>query len=233
MACTMTNTPPTAVPRPPGGFTITRGVVVASTANVNLATASAGTVIDGVTLVNGTTVLLTGQTSPTQNSCYVLEPDYGGDEQGTGSIFTGGVINLTGLDVGRWYWFTKGNASSAVGLETLTDSGLLRPTAGGLMTINGPAGAAYTGVIVELLLRRTGDMNQSGEFTNGMMVQVSSGTANKGVWQYTGVTAPSIGTSPLPWTKVSSIGSSAITIPGTGFSNTAPAPLAVCAQLGP
>jgi hypothetical protein len=54
-----------------------------------------------------------------------------------------------------------------------------------------------------VLLSRDPTLDTSAEYQNGILVRVTAGPLNMGTWQYTGISNPVMGTTALPWTKVS------------------------------
>jgi hypothetical protein len=230
MACTMTNNPPGAIARAAAGFAFAGSAMAASTVNVPLP-AGLPLTMDGVVLAGGSTVLLTGQTVPAANSLYTFRPggnvlDPGGQTYDAGGVWT------TTLPAGVYVWTKGPNATSISDTagHTRTTSGDIQ-IAAGVVTFRGAALASVVDGLALYQTARSRDFDASAEFTNGMMVQVSGGTANSGTWQYTGITNPVIGTTALPWAKISAVKSPAISIPGHVFTNTAPGPLAVCSHI--
>jgi len=80
------------------------------------------------------------------------------------------------------------------------------------------------------LLSRDPTLDVSAEFQTGIVVRVMEGAANSGTWQYTGASNPTLGTTALPWTKLTSLTDTAVAPPlaPPSFTNTPPGALDPC-----
>ncbi len=225
----MTDNPPQAIARAGLFFTFRGSADAAATVNVDINAASDGITVDGLILRNGDEFLCSAQTAPSQNGVYLLAAT--GSEGASGSFNGTGQISLTGQTQTRGFYWVKGNGTSIVGTTTLTDTGVVKPDASGNLVINGPPNTPNTGSLKAVVANRSAPLNTSAEFQNGVMVRVTGGTANSGTWQYTGISNPTLGTTALPFTKVSTSASGAVSPPVAPptFTNTPPGALDPCA----
>ena len=231
MACTMTDTLPGVLLPTAFQFALAGGVLVASTANEDLP-AELPLAIDGVALADGSTILLTAQTLPAQNGLYTFQPGGNFLDPGGQNFDASGIWSIVTLAAGIYRWTKAPNTFSVE-----DSSGHKRTTTGNIQIALKPVifrGVPLAPVNDSLALiqtARTPPFNQSAGFRNGMSVRVSGGTANGGIWQYTGTSNPALGTEALPWVKSSTAASSAIPPSSVGFIETPPTALQVCAQL--
>ena len=229
----MTNTPPGAIARAATGFAFAGSAAAASIVNVTLPLLLPAT-MDGVALGVGSTILLTAQTAASANSLYTFRPINTNSITVPDKNYDASGVWTSTFPAGVYYWVKGINAISIedVSGRKLTETGTIQLGAGSVTFKGTPLALVTDGLYsVQAGPGRHVNFDQSAEFTNGMMVHVTGGTANSGTWQYTGITNPVLGTTSLPWSKISSVKSAAITIPGQTFTNTAPASLAVCSHI--
>lgn len=117
------------------GIDAKASVRVASTVNVNIA--SPGTTIDGVTMANGDRVLLTGQTTASQNGIYVFN--------GSAAAMTRATDADTNAKVtAGMFTFTEEGTNADKGWVLATDGAVTLGTTALNFTIFNTAGATYT-----------------------------------------------------------------------------------------
>lgn len=151
-------------------------VRIAVTSNVNIA--SPGTSLDGVTLVSGNRVLLTGQTTGSQNGIYVFNGSAVPMTRATDSDVNAEVTS--GLTV----QISEGTHSSALGILTTSDPITVDTTALSFTFISGP-GQYVSGTGINI----SGNSIAISSSYLGQASITTVGTITTGVWNAGNVTA--------------------------------------------
>lgn len=221
LSAAFSNTAPTATGVP---------AIVSAVCRVQTNLASFGPIagtIDGVSLQGAMTtrdsrlVLLTAQTTPSQNGLYVAS-NGGATVNVTGTFNGSGAFTASGLTSGRLYYFlqnTPGNTISN-GTFTLSESGFIFAV-GTSLTINGTPGASQLNFLVEANLVRASLFDAPNEFPDDLLVRVDGGTGAPAWWRLT-APVPTVGTSSVLFSQVT-VGSLDVGGEDDAFSNTAPA----------
>lgn len=183
--------------------------------------------LDGVSLqgTNATRdsrlVLLTAQTTPSQNGLYVASN--GGATINVSGTFNGsGQFIASGLTSGRLYYFLQNTPGNTItnGTFTLSESGFIFAV-GTSLTINGTPGASQNNYLVEANLVRAALYDAPNEFPEDLLVRVEGGTGAPTWWRLT-APVPTVGTSSVLFSQVT-IGSLDVGTEDDSFDNTAAA----------
>lgn len=191
------------------GVAVRLTAIARAPANLASLTTTAG-IIDGVSLLGAEAtrqtrpVLLTAQTTPSQNGLYVP------GTTGTVVTFTGafsgaGQYIKTGLTPDRLYYWVKGTFEASVNNdeigETLTTSGFIRADGQGTLIFTGTANENLDGALREANLVRADVFNESMELPADTVVQVTGGTGAPRWWRLAAA-VPIIGTSPVTFQQI-------------------------------
>jgi hypothetical protein len=198
--------------------------VVRAQSNLTLATALSGT-LDGVSLqgtaatVSSRAVLLTAQSTTTQNGIYVTSAS--GTSVNISASFGTGTKVVTGLTAGRLYYWSQSNGYNATnGTETLTESGYIAASPSGTLTFQGPASTAQNDQLNESVLARLNLFDAPNEFPVELVVNVTGGTSAATWWQLVSVVT-TVGSSPITFSQIT-VGSLDIGFEDNPFDNTPP-----------
>lgn len=150
---------------------------------------------------NDRSILLTGQTTTSQNGIYVAGTG-GAQVVVTGTYDGSGNYVKTGLTTDRLYYWTQNTAGTSItnGVLTLTESGFISAKAGQL-TLKGTPGASQLNFLVEADMVRSFLFDEPNEFPQNILVRVNQGPSSPSWWRLTS-TVTTIGTSPITFEQL-------------------------------